>query len=133
CGACYFWFKSNSEEWMKQGKQVKEDAETFAASHTDEECLDSALERVDVCETKSPVEAGVCGGMVNVFLENSMPPPKQPAAVCEGVPKQLNIMEIATWAVSACTSKNRAGNQACARLMQSLQRTCMARLTKPPE
>jgi hypothetical protein len=133
CGACYFWFKSNAEQWAEQGKRVKEEAEEFAATHNDSDCVDDALARADGCESKSPVEAGVCGAMVNVFLESCMNAAKQTDAACEGVPKELKIMEIAQWAVSTCSGRKKEGSQSCTRIMQTVQRVCMTRLTHAPQ
>ena len=100
------------------GVAIEAEAAEFAKAHTAQECITEALAR----ETR---EADFMGGVkAKLFLKYCLGKTERPPGFCDGVPRYGDIMPTVKWALSACASHGKAGDETCSRTMQSVIEVC---------
>lgn len=121
-----WWFNRNKEALKTKYAEATAAGEAFGQAHDDTECVDEALARKDA-------KGGFLGQVAgNLFLTACLEVAPSAAGFCEGVPPSSRLIESATWAVAACGQRGRGEDQACARMMQEVQKACASATTGTP-
>ena len=83
---------STAKELRAMGIKVEKEARVFAKTHSEGDCVDHALSKVYECD-------GIkCRAMAKVFLAKCLPLSRPTAGICDGVPKQNDILDFTLWA-----------------------------------
>lgn len=128
CLACavggYFWVDQNAAGLREMGERVQAEASSFAATHSQEECVVDALRRDDACGEQLEI---MCHAEAGVFMRACLGQATPTPGLCDGVPGPDEIMAGAQWAVAECARRGRTGDQQCAQLMRGLVEHCAGR------
>jgi hypothetical protein len=128
CGLCfggmYFWVDQNADRLRESGQRVMAEAESFAASHSQDECIDEGLRRKDACGSGMEV---ICNAEAGIFLRRCLEAAAPTPGLCDGVPPPGEIMAGATWAVGYCAARGRSGDQQCAQFVRAIVEYCGSR------
>jgi hypothetical protein len=114
----YLMFRKIAPDLRAVGQAVEGEATEFAKSHTAQECITEALAR-------GTRDADFMGGVkAKVFLKSCLGKTARPPGFCDGVPRYGDIMPTVNWALSACASHGKPGDETCARTMQEVVEFC---------
>jgi hypothetical protein len=113
-----YWFNQNKDKLVSMGKEANESAAAFAAGHTQSDCVDEALRKVDACD------GILCESGQGLFVTGCLRQATPVQGFCDGVPAPGQIMDTATWVREQCVRRNRPNDQRCARLMQHVPKSC---------
>ena len=114
----YVYFNQHKDEWMKAGAAAKQEGEAFGVGKDGSQCVDEGLKRLSKC-------AGLpCEISARTFVQACMAKAAPAPQLCTNVPKRTEFIRSAKWAIDECGRRGMAGNQACGRLMQEVQRYC---------
>jgi hypothetical protein len=118
-GGAMWWFDANKGRLLEEGKQVMQEAEAYAASHDQNECVEEGLRRTDACV------GFTCAVGVKIFTSTCIKKAQESAGFCENVPPKTEIIKTSLWVVEECQRRGRmADDQACHRIMQAIPEAC---------
>jgi hypothetical protein len=119
---------SKKDVLVATGKEAFAEADTFAAHHSQKECVDQAFADFAHCPGFK------CELRTSLFVERCMKNAEASPAFCAEVPKPSNIFGVSTWAIQSCNQRGFYGaNQSCVRIMQHVSSGCHAPGTAPRE
>jgi hypothetical protein len=119
-GGIVWWAAKNKDRLASEGKKVMVEAEAYAASHNQNDCVEEGLRRVDACS------GFVCEGMAKVFTSTCVKKAQKVEGFCDGVPPKSEIIKTSLWIVEECDRRGKTGSQQCNRLMQEVPEACHA-------
>lgn len=120
-GSGYFWFQANAPELMQGAEQARSEAETFAATATQTDCVDEGFRRHDTCGAGMALS---CRTSARIFTDVCLDRATPVAGFCDGVPGATEIMAGATWAASYCADQGRGQDQHCGNFVRSIVEHC---------
>lgn len=120
-GSGYFWVKRNAPELMEAAEQARADAETYAATATQNECVDEGLRRHDACGQGMALS---CRTQARVFTDFCLRQASATPGLCDGVPSPTEIMAGASWARRYCDERGRVGDQHCPNFVRAVVEHC---------
>lgn len=128
CLACgvggWLWLERTAGEMRETGARVEGEAQTFAAAHTQAECVDESLRRNDLCAGDTDV---MCRAQAGVFLRRCIDRAAPSPGLCDGTPRIDDIMGRAEWAVGHCRRVGRGADRSCPQLVGPIVEHCAAR------
>lgn len=125
CGVgVYFWAQQTAVEMRASGERVQAEATTFAAAHTQAECVDESLRRSDACGQEMAI---MCRAETGVFLRRCAAAAAPTPTFCDGVPRADDLMAGANWAVAYCGQLGRSGDPHCPQLVRAVVELCSRR------
>lgn len=114
------WFSKNKDRIAQGAEQTLKDAETFAATHDQNACVDEGLVRSSKCD-------GIwCTAQQQLYVASCLDKAEKSPTLCDDAPKPGEIMATANWAVNACKKRGRT-DQACTQVMQAIPQYCQRR------
>ena len=114
------WFEANKDELAAMGIQATEDGEAFGLGVEQAGCVNEGLSRVDSCGELDPM----CEAPIGIFIEACLGTAAPTPGFCDGVPAPESIVDSATWRVGTCQNLGRANDEACGRMLGSVQEYC---------
>jgi hypothetical protein len=114
------WFEANKDELMAMGERAMTEGEAFGMGTEQPGCVNEALGRVGGCAQIDPM----CEAEIGIFLESCLGAATTSPGFCDGVPQESSIMDSATWRLATCQNLGRAGDEACGRILGSVQKHC---------
>jgi len=119
-GAVVWWAASNKDRILAEGKETMQEAQAYAQTHEQHECVDEGLRRLAKC-------SGImCEANTKVFVSACIQQAESTAGFCDGVPPKGKILETSRWCVAECQRRGRGNDQRCARLVQAVPEACHA-------
>ena len=117
-GGFVWWIAANKDRLLAEGKESIEEAQRYAASHEQKECVDEGLARANrcgglMCETNASVFTTAC------IREAEISP-----GFCDEVPERTEIIAMSRWAIAECKRRGKGNVQRCQRLMQGVAEAC---------
>ena len=120
-GGFVWWLSENRGRLREAGKQAQAEAEAYAASHNQTECMEEGLRKLSECSGI----ALVCEGVTKAFTVACLRKAGKVEGFCEGVPPKREIIQTSLWVVSSCERWGRpSDDQKCHRFMQSVPEAC---------
>ena len=117
-----YWFSSNKDRLVAMGKQASLEAAAFAASHSQDDCVDEGLKKIDACD------GILCEGGAKAFTDMCIHEASPTPGLCDGVPAPTEILKAARWIQGQCGKHGRGqGDPKCSRLVQSVVTACQSR------
>ena len=105
------------EDWTEDVKQHVEEGKTFGEETDQDGCLGEALRQSE--------GKGSFGALPpSLFLTGCLKTAHESEGFCDDAPEQTEIVATALWSQRRCGELDRAGDQACVQIMQSMQRHC---------
>lgn len=114
----YVWAQSAMGELREEGRVVMAEAEEFGRGRPSSACMDEAFSRLDACD------GVMCEATTGAWLEACLCASTRPTGFCDGVPPESEIMASARYRIAACRARGARDEQACGRLLASVQRVC---------
>jgi hypothetical protein len=117
-GGAVWWFASNKDRLVSEGKQSISDAYAYAGSHDQSDCVDEGLRKLDAC-------SGImCEAQTKVFTRTCIQVARKSPGFCESVPPNTEIIKTSRWLIDECARRGKSGNQRCTRLLQAVPEVC---------
>jgi len=125
-GGIVWWFASNKDRLLLEGKEAMAEGQAFAASHDQSACVDEALRKGAACSgIMCEVEAKF---FTTACIQRAQPTP----GFCDGVPPKNEIMKTASWCAHECERRGKRGNERCGRIVQAVPEACHGALRTQP-
>lgn len=125
CLACgvygYFWIDQNAAGLREVGVRAQGEADTFAASHTQAECLEDGFRRRDLCGDEMAI---MCQAEAGVFVRRCIDVATPTPGLCEGVPPPDDIAAAVHWALAYCAQLGRAQDRQCPQFVRPIMEHC---------
>ena len=123
--AAGYWLSRNKEALQGAAADVVEDVERFAEGKSQQDCLDEAFRRAEVCGAWRIICQVENQHFFAVCLEITAPTP----GLCDGVPPSDAILESVQYRLAQCPPAKtvKMGNAACGQIHERLQKWCEAR------
>lgn len=117
-GGAVWWFASNKDRLIAEGKQSTEEGNAYAASHDRNACVDEGLRKLDAC-------SGImCEAQTKIFTSTCIQSAAPMPTFCNGVPPSTEIVKTSRWLIDECARRGKPGNQRCTRLLQVVPEMC---------
>jgi hypothetical protein len=120
-GSGVYWFQQNAPELRENATQGRDEGRTYAAIHSQNECIDEGFRRHDTCGGGMAL---ACRTQVRVFTDVCLAEATPSAGLCDGVPGATEIMAGGQWAADYCRGRGRAGDAQCPNLVRSIVEHC---------
>ncbi len=114
------WFEANKDDLLAMGERAEAEGEAFGMGAAQPGCVNEAMRRVDGCGELDPL----CEAEVGIFIEACLQVASPTPGFCDGVPEESSIMDSATWRLATCQNLGRGGDEACGRILGSVQKYC---------
>jgi hypothetical protein len=115
------WVRSKGETLKEQGKAVVAEAEKFAETHTEAECVTESLNRLRSCP------GFICEAKLKVFLTTCLNASEESPELCENVPGPDQLVQGTKWQLAECQRRGWPNNQRCMRMVNTVQVFCTDR------
>lgn len=123
CLGLKLWIDANKDELMNMGVEAEAEGVDYGVGSDQSGCVGEGLSRLELCGEFDPM----CEAENGIFLKSCLSAASPSEGFCDGVPAKNDILESATWAVGTCVNLGRAQDQACGRMLQSVQDHCHGR------
>lgn len=120
-GGIVWWVSENKERMAAERKQAVAEADAYAASHDQNECVEEGLRRLSACG----VIAFTCELRTGSFTATCLQKARKAEGFCQDVPPRGEIIKTSLWVISECQRRGKqADDQRCHRLMQAVPQAC---------
>jgi hypothetical protein len=117
-GGFAWWIYAKRGELRAQGIAAEAEGKAYGTGKSSQACIDGSLTRLE--HTSGIMQQALLG----IFLKGCLRSAPQDPALCDGVPSTGEIFRSVTWRTGICAAHGHPGDEACARLLGSIQDVC---------
>lgn len=127
-GGIVLWVSTHADEIRAKAAAVAAEAEEFAETHEQRECVDEGFRRTLTCrvsiecETTSLLFTEHC-------MESAAPSVPHP---CDGVPSKTSILGTIGYAREECARRGKSNSEVCQRFFSNFVQSCDRHRRRPP-
>ena len=114
------WMKRQTATLRKETQVAMEDGRRFGGDHDAEACVVESLSRLKACDSL------LCEPSVKLFMGSCLDRAKPTSGLCDGVPKQSELMASPRWQYAECDRRGWGLSERCTRVITTLQNHCNA-------
>jgi hypothetical protein len=125
-GAFAWWLGANKGELRAKGVEAENRGREYARGKDSNACINESLVRLE--HAGGIVEQALLG----VFLKRCLESAARDPGLCTGVPATKEIFQSASWRNEICAAHGKPNDQACGRLLGTIQEVCHPTAGSPP-